>query len=338
MRMARIKPQGHGFFHCISRIVAREFLLEPRHREKFCKLMRKVEFFCGVRILTHTVLSNHSHMLVEVPERQELTEAEVLERVGVLYGPEKVEELEAAWTMWRKLGEDELVERDLARFKARMYDISEFMKTLKQRYTQWYNSTEERTGPLWEDRFKSVLVEDSQKALLRIAAYIDLNSVRAGIVEDPKDYRWNGYAEAVAGKKAAREGLSAVLRALQYDAPWKEVSRKYRVVLYCRGQKRESSRAGKSQRTGFDAAKVKEVLREGGKLKEHELLRCRVRYFTDGVVFGSKEFVNGVFKQYRSYFSEKRKDGARKMRHGEWGDLHAARNLRLEVITVSGAG
>ena len=44
-----------------------------------------------------------------------------------------------------------------------------------------------------------------------MASYIDLNPVRAGIVKDPADYRWSGYGEAVAGKKAAREGLRLVM-------------------------------------------------------------------------------------------------------------------------------
>jgi prevent-host-death family protein len=46
--------------------------------------------------------------------------------------------------------------------------------------------------------------------LATMAAYIDLNAVRAGIVSDPKNYRWCGYGEAVAGKKKAREGLAAI--------------------------------------------------------------------------------------------------------------------------------
>lgn len=43
---------------------------------------------------------------------------------------------------------------------------------------------------MWEDRFRSVLVEGRGHALRTMAAYIDLNPVRAGLCEDPKDYRW----------------------------------------------------------------------------------------------------------------------------------------------------
>src|SRR5690606_27693693 len=93
------------------------------------------------------------------------------------------------------------------RLRARMNDVSEFMKTLKQRYTVWHNHTHRRFGTLWAERFKSVLVEDDPGTLKMVAAYIDLNPVRAGLVEDPADYRWSGYGEAMGGGDAARAGL-----------------------------------------------------------------------------------------------------------------------------------
>jgi len=73
-------------------------------------------------------------------------------------------------------------------FTYRMYDISEFMKAFKQQFSQYYNTREGRCGPLWTQRFKSILVEGSEDALLTIAAYIDLNPVRA-VVND----NYNGY-------------------------------------------------------------------------------------------------------------------------------------------------
>ena len=77
------------------------------------------------------------------------------------------------------------------------------MKPLKQCFTRWFNREQDRRGTLWEERFKSVLVEDGHAARV-MAAYIDLNPVRAGMVEHPKDYRWSSYGEAVGGKQRAR--------------------------------------------------------------------------------------------------------------------------------------
>ncbi len=72
------------------------------------------------------------------------------------------------------------------------------MKGVMQRFTQWHNGKHKRSGTLWERRFKSVVVEDGLAART-MAAYIDLNPVREGMVEDPADYRWSGYGEAVGG-------------------------------------------------------------------------------------------------------------------------------------------
>jgi len=72
-------------------------------------------------------------------------------------------------------------------------------------------------------------------------------------------------------------------------------------------------------------------------LNLQELLRCRVRYFTDGAVLGSKSYVQEVFCRHRGYFGGKRRSGPRAMLGGAWGDLATARRLRLDVITAPAA-
>ena len=100
---------------------------------------------------------------------------------------------------FREQGQADTAEALKQRVMSRMWDVSGFMKSLKGRFTQWYNRLNGRKGTLWEERFKSVLVEGVGRGLATMAAYIDLNPVRAGLVEDPKDYRWCGYGEALGG-------------------------------------------------------------------------------------------------------------------------------------------
>ncbi len=83
---------------------------------------------------------------------------------------------------------------------------------------------------------------------------------------------------------------------------------------------------------GFSKERVEAVLKSGGKLSRADLLRCRVRWFSDGVAIGSKGFVEGVFKECRSYFGAKRRDGARKIREDAAGSLHALRELRVNAV------
>jgi putative transposase len=81
---------------------------------------------------------------------------------------------------------------------------------------------------------------------------------------------------------------------------------------------------------GFDAQEVVKVIEAEGRIPKVDQLSRRVRQFSDGLVVGTKEVLEQVFEQQRSYFSAKRKSGARKMREGEWGNLRAMRDLKAE--------
>jgi hypothetical protein len=200
-----------------------------------------------------------------------------------------------------------------------------------------------RTGTLWEGRYKSVLVEDNEQALLTIAAYIDLNPIRAGIVSSPEDYRWCGYAEAVGGGRRAlraREGLCLMLgEALQdpgFRQDWRRTAARYRRFLHLDGQEIAGApEPGQRGRRGLKAEVVEAVVAQGGAMPVHQVLRHRVRYFRDGAVLGTAAFVNAVFEReqsLRNRFGEKRTNGARRMRGAEWGDLRVLRDLQKDVI------
>ena len=344
-----------SIYHCISRVVDRQFVFGDDEREVFRMFMRMMENFSGCRVLSYCVMSNHFHVLLEVPPMAQggISDAELLRRLGVFYGENFVksisDELLAARTEGGLDGGNiERVKEIHERFTKRMHNLSEFMKTLLQRFTRWFNRTHHRTGTLWEDRFKSVIVEGGTAART-MAAYIDLNPVRAGMVEDPADYRWSSYGEAVGGGrkgngKKAREGL---VRAITSDTDtgfdagkWKEASRRYRRLLGMALERKtlnaKSDLSAKRGKTKNDA----EALESGDNetvlpdLSMAKMLRCRVRYFTDGAVIGSKEFVNGAFEDARDRFSERRKDGARRMRgsgKGAAGVLWTVRDLRVGI-------
>jgi len=70
--------------------------------------------------------------------------------------------------------------------------VSRMMQRLGRRYVACFNARYQRTGTLWEGRFKSSLV-DSSLYLLACHRYIELNPVRAAMVGDPADYRWSSY-------------------------------------------------------------------------------------------------------------------------------------------------
>ena len=169
-----------------------------------------------------------------------------------------------------------------------MEDVSAFVKTLKQRYSMSYNGRHQRKGTLWEDRFKSVLVENAEHAKSTVAAYIDLNPVRAKLVTDPKDYRWSGYGEATGGGSLARKGLSAIhaSRSLEQSGNWQHVSMRYRVLLYTEGGEHHAAYGHSITKPGIAHTEIDRIFEAKGRLTLQQVLRCRVRYFTDGLAFG----------------------------------------------------
>ena len=70
--------------------------------------------------------------------------------------------------------------------------ISKMMQSLGRQYVRYINITYQRTGTLWEGRFKSCLV-DSSHYFLVVSKYIELNPVRAGMVVHPCEYPWSSY-------------------------------------------------------------------------------------------------------------------------------------------------
>lgn len=345
MRTARLLGEGRSFYHVISRVVDRRKVFEARDKEVFRKIMRNLEAFMGVRVVTYCVMSNHFHLLVEVPDKDELaplSEEELLELLPRLHDGATVlgvkQELERA----RKAGDERWHQEILDRFEYRRGDLSFFLKELKQRVTLYMNRRLGRTGTLWEGRYKSVLVEGNETALLTIAAYIDLNPVRAGLVGRPEEYRWCGYAEALSGTrggKLAKRGLGIVLTESLGDsdfrADWRRTQNRYRQFLFEEGEAQEANvELGEKARRGFSEEKVEAVVDRKGVMSVPEVLRHRVRYFCDGAVLGTSDFVEEVFarEKGRGLFGERRETGARKMRGAAWGELCVLRDLQVDVI------
>ena len=314
-----------AIYHCLSRVVDRQFLFKKAEKEQFVYFMRLYSRFCGVRILSYCVMSNHFHLLVEVPpgEGSSMPDAEFLKRLGVLYSDWEVGQVKEELAEARKRRGDDRLEAIKERYTYRMGDLSEFMKTLKQRYTQWFNNKHGRRGTLWEERYKSVLVEDGYTARV-MAAYIDLNPVRAGIVRDPKNYRWCSYASALAGDDEARAGLARVMGEFEECATGvrrpqsvAKLLAEYRVIMFEDGEEvfRESGDGTlEIARKGMSAKAVRKVRESGGVMARSQLLRHRVETFASGAIIGSEEFVSEVFTQARDSLASRRTRGARALK------------------------
>ena len=331
MRTPRIKissAKAEATYHCISRIVGSEFLIKDNLAKNVLKKqLRQVADFCGLQILTFAILSNHFHVLVHVPQKTEIPDDELLRRYKILYPKPtvfqtaridviaaqlKANSPEAA--LWRR------------RQLALMNDVSQFMKLVKQRFSIWYNRNHQRTGTLWSERFKSVLVEGNGRVLETMAAYIDLNPVRAGLCDDPKNYPYCGYSEAVAGNKNARAGLQRITG----SSHWNDAQSAYRLTLFGKGS------AVKQGAAGISEEHFKRVLKSKGRLTLNEILLCRVRHFTDGAILGTRAFVQKHLPLYNSLTGRRRRTAPRELPSiAEWGgSLSTLRKLRKNPIII----
>ncbi len=334
MRKSRLKCEQTGYYHCMSRVIEQRFIMGDREKEYFVRLMRNLADFSGLRILTFCVMSNHFHILLQAPQRQAVSDRLLLERLRAIYPAARVAQVAATLSGLRRSGGHEAAEQIKASYTYRMYDISQYFKSLKQIFSQWYNKHNDRRGPLWDQRFKSLLVEGSGYALSTIAAYIDLNPVRAGITDDPASYRHCGYAAALGGNQSACAGLRALWLGVGEHASWQRVLRQYRKLLYLQGEQQPADVQGQLPCRGFSPAMVRKVLDEDGALSRGQLLRCRVRYFSDGVAIGSKTFIEEVFLQSRDWFAEKRKTGPRPIKYAKGIGLMTMRELRIAPVTL----
>ena len=165
------------------------------------------------------------------------------------------------------------------------------MKDIKQTFSRYYNKKNNRKGFFWAERFHSVLAENGE-TLINCLAYIDLNSVRAGIVKKPEAYRWSSLGYHIQAKN--KDNF------LSLDFGLKEFGVKgskarlehYRRFVYLKGGLDTSIVTGK---------------KPSSDLSELDRFLYRTRYFTDSGVIGSKAFVEKHYMKFSHHFTCKRK-------------------------------
>ncbi|MFM7182474.1 MAG: transposase [Verrucomicrobiales bacterium] len=248
MRTARklVSEESVGLYHVLSRVVERRLVFGEAEKAHFRKLLLAYAEFSGIDVVAWCLMGNHFHLLLRVPvksgrHQDDPPDAEVLRRVGLINGRAVRIHLENLLAM---CGAESSRRELLAPYRRRMGDLGLMMKSLKQRFTQWFNRNNERSGTLWEERYRSFIVDHEEDGTSQtpgvaagygeiarvVAAYIDANPVRAGLVSDPAEYRWSGFGEASSGSAA---DLSALARL--WGLPGQEALACQRRMIIARG-------------------------------------------------------------------------------------------------------
>ena len=332
MRTRRMLATGVGYYHVISRISGQRFLMDAEEKDRLMELLFRAAAFSGVDVLTFALMENHFHILLRVPKAREVDDADLVRRMRILYGDAKTDGFLEDWERWEKKGDGARVVKAKTLLRERLFDLSQFCKTLKQHYSMSYNHRHEHTGSMWGARFKSLILSPDYETLMTVGAYIDLNPVRAGVVADARDYAWSGWGLARRGHRAAREGLCMLVAAAyaRRDTTFEQASPVYDSAI--QGFIEHPSAQGVAApelhpaAPVFEAQSVAAKLETGEALALYELLRCRVRHFTSGLALGPLAFVRRIVRDV----TPPSKDTARRCSCCKTVKLYTARWLRGE--------
>ena len=140
--------------------------------------------------------------------------------------------------------------------------LSEIMKGINLSYAQHYKNRYKHIGHFWQDRYKSIIIS-KDNYLLACGSYVELNPVRAKMVEDPKEYKWSSYNTYAYGRKDSITDKHSIYEELSRD---------------------ESGRR----------KKYREFVR--GMLGERDAMKGEMNR---RVVYGSADFIDKVTEQYK---------------------------------------
>ncbi len=340
-------PNQYAIYHCVSRVVDRRFIFGPQEKEQFLVFLRRYERFCHVRILGYCLMDNHFHLLVHVPGRPEArpSQEDLMDHVRKTLGGTIASQYQSRLDFWHDQltaaqtgnpaknavpseiflnpGEDlaahaqaqlEKVSQDIWQ---RMYDLSRFILSVKQRISHWFNQKTDRKGTLWEDRFQAVLVQPGA-AVAELAAYIDLNPVRAGVVRDAKDYSWSQFGAAVAGDGIAQQALEYLVQhhALQKRArapipnepspvaPLMGLQVGLSVIDMFLQERDKRRQAAQNQR---------DLEVSAGSPPAVSYAEDAIPAFSKGLAIGDPDYLEAVFAEHRKLFGYRRQAGAKRI-------------------------
>jgi len=266
-RLPRLKIENDtGWYHLCARVAGwldwLPFDEDPMAREQLLRTLRKYlqVYFC--QAAGFSLMGNHYHLVVRFSKFRPLSSQQLYRRAQQLYPhPHRVLRSPRQWQ----------------RFHRRLFDVSEFMRNVQQSYAKWYNRHYQRRGSFWGERFKSSILGDSN-ALLNALIYVELNPVRAGLVERPEDWRWSSASLRLLGQ----DDWLIPLEELMTDGSDPEtLCADYRALLYHRGAIRTKPNSSVIREDLLRQEQARGFHRAGAYCK-------RLRFFTDGLVLGSR--------------------------------------------------
>jgi len=266
-RLPRLKiSDGPGWYHCCARAAGRIGAFPFQDRAASRKLLQLIHFYAEIyfcQVAAYTIMGNHYHLVLFFESFRLLGQEELRDRVRLLYPrPQQTAHWQPA--QWDRLNR-------------RLFDVSELMRNIQQDYAKWHNRSYRRRGSFWGERFRSTLLTDTE-AVQECLLYVELNPVRAGLVARPEQWKLSSSYLRDLGQDSWLMPLGGIFPEMATS----QVYPYYRRQLVHRGAL--PSKPG-------DRVISESVIRheESQGFQRRGVYRKRMRYFTDGLVFGAKE-------------------------------------------------
>jgi len=273
-----------AIYHVMSRTALDGFPLKDVEKDFLLDLIRRLSKLYFVEILGFCIMGNHFHLLAKMFPEFNFTDDDIKKRYVEFYGDEGA-----------------FAEGRLPYWRHKLSNLSEFIREIKVGFARYYNRRHNRRGYFWGDRFKSVIVENGE-TLINCLAYIDLNPLRAGLVDRPEEYRWNslGYHAQTNNRD---KFLSTDFGLKEYNVKSKkERIRRYRRYVYEAGSVNQPEKGNVKV---IEDKVLEKERRRGFELSRSDRFRYRTRYFTDSGIIGSKQFVAANYQRFKHLFYSK---------------------------------
>lgn len=285
-RTSRMIIEGEpAVYHVISRTALDGFPIGADEKDFLLELLKR---FCRLyltKVLGFCIMSNHFHLVVEMQPGDDFSENDLRKRLKRHYGDRR-----------------EFSNRELSIYRQKLADLAELMSDIKGNFGRYFNRRHHRRGYFWGDRFKSVIVEKGE-TLMNCLTYIDLNPVRAGLVQKPEKYQWDSIAYHLQGNLDGF--LSTDFGLPEWNAlEENERIRRYQAYVYEAGAIGQPDQMMAKPENESSAAGEENKQRRG--ITKTDRFRNRTRYFTDSAVLGSREFVAAHFERFGHLFPNRK--------------------------------
>ena len=313
VRIKEVCEDQPVYYLVTNRVAGGRFLFKDQEKQRLKKLLFSGVDRLSYQVVDYVFMDNHFHLIMKIPPIDKISDSELLKRYRIYKNDPEI---------------DFFTNAERIDFKFKIHDISFIIGNFEQRFVQWFNRTHNSWGRLFGQRFDSELIEVSEHSdsLLRVMAYVTLNPVRAGLVKDPKDFHFCGYADRLASTEFGshdEELFDLFCHKLTADNIQEKITHFQQLFrAYMLGLKRFKS---------ADSLTLQEYLMQESSMPAEALLwddifTHKCRFFTKCLVIGSENFIRDKLHKFADKMHWKREH--QPYTEDEWNGIHSLKPKR----------